>query len=129
MDITPFYPKKMNTLETKLCLECGERIQGRSDKKFCSDYCRNAHNNKVNKDSKNLIRNTNNRLRKNYKTLTELNSKGKTKVVRNTLNGYNFDFSLFTSIYTTKTGNVYYYVYDQGYLELDNDYFLLIKRE
>ena len=129
MGITPFYPKKMNTLETKLCLECGERIQGRSDKKFCSDYCRNAHNNKVNKDSKNLIRNTNNRLRKNYKTLTELNSKGKTKVVRNTLNGHNFDFSLFTSIYTTKTGNVYYYVYDQGYLELDNDYFLLIKRE
>jgi hypothetical protein len=116
-------------METKLCLECGERIQGRSDKKFCSDYCRNAHNNKVNKDSKNLIRNTNNRLRKNYKVLSELNSKGKTKVVRNTLNGHNFDFSLFTSIYTTKTGNVYYYVYDQGYLELDNDYFLLIKRE
>jgi len=116
-------------MELQTCLECGERIQGRSDKKFCGDYCRNAHNNKVNKDSKNLIRNTNNRLRKNYKTLTELNSKGKTKVVRNTLNSYNFDYSLFTSIYTTKTGNVYYYVYDQGYLELDNDYFLLIKRE
>ena len=120
---------KIRKMETKLCLECGERIQGRSDKKFCSDYCRNAYNNKVNKDSKNLIRNTNNRLRKNYKILSELNSKGKTKVVRNTLNGHNFDFSLFTSIYTTKTGNVYYYVYDQGYLELDNDYFLLIKRE
>ena len=116
-------------MEQQTCLECGERIQGRSDKKFCTDYCRNAHNNKVNKDSKNLIRNTNNRLRKNYKTLSELNSIGKTKVVRNTLNAYNFDFSLFTSIYTTKTGNVYYYVYDQGYLELDNDYFLLIKRE
>ena len=128
MGITPYY-KKTNPMETKVCLECGERIQGRSDKKFCTDYCRNAHNNKVNKDSKNLIRNTNNRLRKNYKILTELNSKGKTKVVRNTLNGHNFDFSLFTSIYKTKTGNVYYYVYDQGYLELDNDYFLLIKRE
>ena len=128
MVITRFY-LNIETMETKQCLECGEVIHGRSDKKFCSDYCRNAHNNKVNKDSKNLIRNTNNRLRKNYKTLTELNSKGKTKVVRNTLNGYNFDFSLFTSIYTTKTGNVYYYVYDQGYLELDNDYFLLIKRE
>ena len=95
-------------MEQQTCLECGERIQGRSDKKFCGDYCRNAHNNKVNKDSKNLIRNTNNRLRKNYKILTDLNSKGKTKVVRNTLNAHNFDFSLFTSIYTTKTGNVYY---------------------
>ena len=116
-------------METKLCLECGERIHGRSDKKFCGDYCRNAYNNKVNKDSKNLIRNTNNHLRKNYKILSELNSGGKTKVIRNTLNRYNFDFSLFTSIYRTKAGKVYYYVYDQGYLELDNDYFLLIKRE
>ncbi len=115
-------------MDQKLCLECGESIQGRSDKKFCSDYCRNSYNNKVNIDSKNLIRNTNNRLKKNYKTLSELNKSGKSKVVRNTLNGYNFDFSLFTSIYKTKTGNVYYYVYDQGYLELDNDYFLLIKK-
>ena len=112
----------------KLCLECGENIQGRSDKKFCTDYCRNSYNNKVNIDSKNLIRNTNNRLKKNYKTLTELNKSGKSKVIRNTLNSHNFDFSLFTSIYKTKTGNVYYYVYDQGYLELDNDYFLLIKK-
>ena len=68
-------------------------------------------------------------LRKNFKILSELNAKGKTKVVRNTLNSHNFDFSLFTSIYTTKTGNVYYYVYNQGYLELDNDYFLLIKKD
>ena len=115
-------------MDQKLCLECGEGIQGRSDKKFCSDYCRNSYNNKVNIDSKNLIRNTNNRLKKNFKTLSELNKSGKSKVVRNTLNSHNFDFSLFTSIYKTKTGNVYYYVYDQGYLELDNDYFLLIKK-
>jgi len=113
----------------KKCLECGEEIRGRSDKKFCSDYCRNSFNNKVNIDSKNLIRNTNNRLRKNYKILTDLNTTGKTKATRNKLNDKNFDFNLFTSIYTTKTGNVYYYIYDQGYLKLENDYYLLIKKE
>ena len=47
----------------KLCPECGTKIVGRIDKKFCSDACRNSYNNKFNKDSKNLIRNTNNRLR------------------------------------------------------------------
>ena len=36
----------------KQCPECGGNIIGREDKKFCSDYCRNAYNNKVNKDSK-----------------------------------------------------------------------------
>jgi hypothetical protein len=40
-----------------------------------------------------------------------------------------FDFNYFTSIYTTKTGNVYYFVYDQGYLPLDGDYYALVKRE
>ncbi len=116
-------------METKQCLECGEKIVGRIDKKFCTDYCRNSYNNKVNKESKNLIRNTNNRLRKNYKVLLELNTTGKTKVTRTKLFDQGFDFNFFTSIYKTKTGNVYFYVYDQGYLALENDYFLLIKRE
>ncbi|WP_188597798.1 hypothetical protein [Polaribacter pacificus] len=116
-------------MENKVCLECGEAIKGRVDKKFCSDYCRNSFNNKVNTESKNLIRNTNNRLRKNYKILTELNATGKTKVTRSKLFDRGFDFHFFTSIYTTKTGNTYYYVYNQGYLALENDYYLLIKKE
>ena len=113
----------------KLCPECGVKIVGREDKRFCSDYCRNAFNNKVNKDSKNLIRNTNNRLRKNYKTLSDLNKSGKTKVTRSKLINDNFDFNFFTSIYTTKTGNTYFYVYDQGYLPLENEFYLLIKKD
>ena len=88
-----------------------------------------AYNNKVNKDSKNLIRNTNNRLRKNHKILSELNASGKTKVTRTKLFDKGFDFKFFTSIYKTKTGNVYFYLYDQGYLGLENDYYLLIKRD
>ncbi|MDV7186729.1 hypothetical protein R3X25_05495 [Lutibacter sp. TH_r2] len=113
----------------KNCLECNEPFVGRVDKKFCSDYCRNAYNNKINKESKNLIRNVNNRLRKNYRVLSDLNSTGKTKITRTKLLDNNFDFNFFTSIYTTKTGNTYFYVYDQGYLPLENEYFLLIKKE
>lgn len=116
-------------METKKCLECKEPVKGRIDKKFCSDYCRNSYNNSVNKDSKNLIRNINNRLRKNYKILSELNISGKTKVTRTKLYDKGFDFQFFTSIYKTKTGNTYFYIYDQGYLALENETFLLIKRE
>lgn len=119
----------MKSVEERKCLECGEAFKGRSDKKFCSDYCRNTFNNKVNRESKNLIRNVNNHLRKNYKILLELNPGGKTKVKRRTLLQKNFDFDLFTSIYVTRTGSQYFYVYDQGYLELENDLILLIKRD
>ena len=116
-------------MENRNCLECNDEVRGRADKKFCSDYCRNSYNNKVDKDSKNLIRNINNRLKKNYKILSDLNSKGKTKVTRTRLYDKGFDFQLFTSIYTTKIGNTYYYIYNQGYLPLDKEMFLLIKTE
>jgi len=115
--------------ENKVCLECSEIIHGRIDKKFCSDYCRNSYNNKVNVESKKLIRNTNNRLRKNYKVLTELNHSGKTKVTKIKMLDAGFIFNYFTSIYITKTGNTYYYIYDQGYLKLENDTYLLIKKD
>ncbi|WP_445757271.1 hypothetical protein [Polaribacter sp.] len=116
-------------MEKKNCLECEDPLKGRTDKKFCSDYCRNSFNNKVNKESKNLVRNINNRLKKNYKILSELNVSGKTKVSRTKLYDKGFDFQLFTSIYQTKTGNNYFYIYDEGYLLLENDTYLLIKKE
>lgn len=116
-------------MENRQCLECGDPLKGRVDKKFCSDYCRNSYNNKVNKDSKNLIRNVNNRLRKNHKILSELNVSGKTKVSRTKLYDKGFDFQLFTSIYKTKAEKTYFYIYDEGYLALENEIYLLIKRE
>lgn len=114
----------------KTCLECNEAIVGRVDKKFCSDYCRNAYNNKINKDSKNLIRNINNRLRKNYRILDSFPLReNKTKTTKNRLLDKGFDFEYFTHLYTTQKGTVYYFVYDLGYLPLDNDYYMIVKRE
>lgn len=129
-------PKKQNLSITELnnmerkCLECGDEIRGRVDKKYCSDHCRNAYNNKVNKDSKNLIRNINNRLRKNYRVLDSFPLKeGKTKTTRTRLIDRGFDFEFITNLYTTKKGTTYYFVYDLGYLPLDNDYYMIVKRE
>ena len=113
----------------KTCLECSEKIVGREDKKFCSDSCRNAYNNKINKDSTNFMRNVNNKLRKNYRILSELNSEGKSKATRDKMVNKGFDFDFFTNVLQTKTGNTYYFLYDQGYRSLDNDYFMLVKKE
>jgi predicted nucleic acid-binding Zn ribbon protein len=113
----------------KTCLECSEKIVGREDKKFCSDSCRNAYNNKINKDSTNFMRNVNNKLRKNYRILSELNMDGKSRATREKMINKGFDFDFFTNILQTKTGNTYYFLYDQGYRSLDNDYFMLVKKE
>ncbi|MBA4319108.1 MAG: hypothetical protein C0412_11975 [Flavobacterium sp.] len=113
----------------KTCLECGDKIVGREDKKFCSDGCRNAYNNKINKDSTNFMRNVNNKLRKNYRILSALNVDGKGKATKSKLLSKGFDFEFFTNILETKTGNTYFFVYDQGYRVLEDDYYMLVKKE
>ena len=123
-----FVPRNDKTMN-KTCLECNEKIVGREDKKFCSDGCRNAYNNKINKDSTNYMRNINNKLRKNYRILLALNPEGKGKTTRAKLISKGFDFDYFTNILNTKTGNTYYFLYDQGYMHLENDYFMLVKKD
>jgi len=113
----------------KNCLECNEKIVGREDKKFCSDGCRNAYNNKINKDSNNYMRNVNNKLRKNYRILSDVNPDGKSKITKTKLLSKGFDFEYFTSILNTNTGNTYHFVYDQGYRLLENDLYMLVKKE
>ncbi|HCN50027.1 MAG TPA: hypothetical protein DIT10_13225 [Chryseobacterium sp.] len=111
------------------CLECGEKIIGRSDKKFCNDACRNAYNNKQNKDSTNLMRNVNNKLRKNYRILVEINTDGKTKITRSKLESLGFDFDYFTNLKVYKNSSEYKFIYDYGYKLLEDDFVLIVKNQ
>ncbi|MDR2236926.1 MAG: hypothetical protein LBE92_12465 [Chryseobacterium sp.] len=111
------------------CLECGEKIIGRADKKFCNDACRNAYNNKQNKDSNNLMRNVNNKLRKNYRILVEFNTEGKAKIARSKLDALGFDFDFFTNLKVYKNGAEYRFIYDYGYKFLEDDFILIVRNQ
>jgi len=113
----------------KTCLECGTIIKGRSDKKFCSDLCRNSYYNRMNSDTINLVRNVNNILRKNRRILENSNPHGKTKVHKDQLLAKGFNFKYFTNIYETKAGTIYYFCYEHGYLPLENDFYALVRRD
>ncbi|MBK7480842.1 MAG: DUF2116 family Zn-ribbon domain-containing protein [Bacteroidales bacterium] len=67
------------------CLDCGCTIRGRTDKKFCSDQCRNNYNNKLNRDTNNYMRNVHGLLRKNRRILADLYSEGKCRVHKDAL--------------------------------------------
>lgn len=118
----------MNKKNEKVCQECGEPIQGRADKIFCCDQCRNNYNNRLNSDANNYVRNINNILRKNRRILAELNPKSdKAKVHKEKLLLQGFNFNYFTHIYNTQNGNKYVFCYDQGYLQLEEaGYYLLV---
>lgn len=115
---------------SKVCLECGEPINGRADKKYCDDVCRNAYNNKHRSDVNNHMRKVNRRLAHNRKILEELNPHGKSKTSRQEMILRGFDFNYFTSIYETKKGGRYYFVYEQGYIELpDHTLALVVQKD
>jgi hypothetical protein len=116
-------------METRKCEECGETIRGRIDKKFCSDLCRNAFNNKLNSDSNNFVRNINNILRKNRRILEELLHGEKITIPKQKMIDKGFNFSYHTNLSTTKTNNTYRFCYEYGYLPLENEIILIVKKK
>jgi hypothetical protein len=119
----------MTSLKDRMCPECHAGFRGRIDKKFCSDTCRIAHNNRLNSDDNNYVRNVNNILRKNRRILTQLNPEGKNKIRIDKLKSKGFNFEYYTSTYKTKEGSLYFYCYEQGYLPIERDYCLLVVKK
>lgn len=113
----------------KHCIECGETFEGRTDKRFCSDQCRNTYNNRLRKDYSNLMRNVNNILRKNRRILKKHNQYGKAKVQRQKIIDEGFNFDYMTNVYRTKKGHTYTFCYDQGFLELDDGLITIVERK
>lgn len=113
------------------CLYCGEKLRGRADKKFCDSGCRNSYNNQKNTNVNNTIRNISNRLRKNRRILSEILGEDETtkKATKDYLLKKGFDFKYFTHIYTTQKGKQYQYIFDMGYLDLGDDWILIVRNK
>ena len=100
---------KMETLN--YCIECKKLLNGRSDKKFCDEGCRNNHNNRLNSIAYKNVKNINKILRINRNVLNSLlPNEDKTTVSQKTLLILGFNFEYYTHTYHTKAGNQYYFV-------------------
>jgi len=115
-------------MPVRKCLDCGEVLKGRSDKKFCSDQCRNNYNNTINREANNLVRNVHSVLRKNRKILCELYESGKTKIHKDALLVSEFNMNFFThSVETDADSIITRYCYEYGYREVNSEYIILVK--
>jgi len=106
----------------KRCLDCGDLLHGRSDKKFCSDQCRNNYNNRINRDSNNFVRNVHALLRKNRRILSDLYSEGNFNIHKDALVALGYNFSFFTHIIETSAGIVFHYCFEYGYSDTGDDF-------
>jgi hypothetical protein len=117
-------------IQDKICINCNKPVKGRSDKKFCDDYCRNNYNNQLKAARNNCVRNINHALGKNRRILESMIPENEEmgKVLKEKLLHEGFLFKYFTHIYKNRKGTHYYFCYDHGYLLLENDWYLVVKR-
>jgi len=112
------------------CLECFSPIKGRTDKRFCDDACRTSFNNKKRqleaKTAPDFLKKIPKILLNNYRILKKCNTSPPTKIERNKLEALGFNFNYITSCYTTKSGDIYQFCFDQGYLPIKEDVILLV---
>ncbi len=113
----------------RTCLDCGQPIIGRVDKKFCDDACRSNYNNRRNSEENSYLRKVNGILKRNRRILEILAPGGKAKVKWKTLVGEGFNFDYITDMHETEKGAQYRFCYEYGYLLLEHDEVLLVKRK
>lgn len=107
------------------CLNCGLRLKGRTDKKFCNDHCRSHYNNALNRDYNAALKEINSILKRNAGILKKLSENGVTKLSRATLSAAGFDFNFFTHQAEGAKGERYNYCYGYGYILVNEEELLL----
>ena len=114
--------------QSRKCKSCHEELKGRIDKIYCSDHCRNSHNNSINRDQNNEMRRINSILRKNRRILKRLRNSSKKEFLKQDLIYSGFDFKYFTSIQTDEQNNEYIFCYDEVVKNTRNSSYLLVNQ-
>ncbi|MBU3743341.1 MAG: hypothetical protein FGM61_02175 [Sediminibacterium sp.] len=112
------------------CLSCGSIVRGRPDKKYCDESCRNSYNNRYYSESHAYVRNINQNLKKNRTILERLLPKHRlmARAPQYRLYSMGFRFQYYTHTHTNKNGKQYFFCYEYGYLLLDKERVLIVKR-
>lgn len=116
-------------IERKHCEYCGKLVYGRSDKKFCDDNCRSSFNNERRVVDSKEMRNIINVLKLNRKILESIVAGGieKVRVPKEKLIRLGYNFRYHTETNTNWKGDFYTYCFDYGFLQLENNWLLVLR--
>lgn len=101
----------------KICIGCGEEVIGRSDKKFCSSYCKSSYHYKESlKNEASLFKKVDHQLKLNRRLLKSYNKAGKAVVRKQELLNEGFNPKYFTNYWKNSNNEVYLFCYEFGFL-------------
>src|SRR5688500_4030194 len=96
----------------KFCLTCGEKLNGRADKKYCNDACKNEfHNRKFNRGAKLEMQQLLS-ARKNHNILSKIEADGIELISVKELERNGFDFKGLTGLKMIDRENFLLYCFD-----------------
>ncbi len=113
----------------KTCKICSKTILGRSDKKFCSQRCKNYYHINLRKVTITATANIDEILHRNRSILLELLGKHQPqlKLDRIVLEKTNFKFKYHTHSHINKEGKTMNWVYDFGWMQFSNNQILIVR--
>lgn len=111
----------------RTCPECGGRVVGRSDKRFCSDACRGAFHYRGHAAHYRPIKRIQYRLRRNHEVLRRCAEAGERTWRLDELSGAGIDLRYHTHRVETRDGPVLF-CYDHGVC-IDGDVARIIRSE
>lgn len=119
--------KIAETAHHKNCLTCDSIIRGRTDKKFCDDYCRSAYNNKHATTKLSNVRAITNKIIKNRRILEKWATKKRNPVSLYDLLSDGLSLSYATEYIHQPVGNPHIYCFEFGYQLLPGNQCRILK--
>jgi len=93
-------------------------LSGRSDKKYCDEYCKSSYQyQQIKNDNASISYRITKQLKKNRSILKEHNKAGKATVRESDLKKLGFNSRIFTHYWKSKQ-NTYLFVYDYGFMKI-----------
>ena len=105
--------------EKNSCSNCGVELTGRKGKKYCDNYCKSDFYYKKHKSEPDtLFKRVEKQIKLNRKFLAHFNTAGKSNIRKTKLIDEGFNPHFFTHYWKNKKGDVYFFCFDFGFLEV-----------
>ena len=114
----------------KTCRQCGQEMQGRADKKFCSTDCKNRYHIETRHATRDAVIEIDGYLHRNREILALLMGNAmKIEIDRLVLSRTGFRYEYHTGTYLNKEGKTYRLVYDFAWMDFSDQKVLIVRKK